>query len=370
MSDVPVGSYLSGGIDSGAIVIEAAKHLPLMQTFTIGFDITTANKFEMFFDERDQAKTIADIAQTKHHQTVLDAKMMEKCIDLVVYHLEEPRVGQSYPNYYAAKLAAQFGKVVLSGTGGDEIFGGYPWRYYYTQAPQSFENFIDGYFAKWQRLIAPELLSALLAPIRQEIKHVDVKQIFADVFHSQKRKEILTKEECLNYSFYLEAKTFLPGLLSVEDKLSMAHGLETRVPFLDNELVDFALKIPLKMRLGDDHQKACAIDENKIEQKHVMKFNNGKKLLRKVFSKYAPTVISERGKQGFSAPDASWFRNDSVDYVENLFFSKKSLIHELIDQKILKNLFDEHMQGKQNYRLFIWSFICLHRVFEIYNIKL
>ena len=164
------------------------------------------------------------------------------------WHLEEPRVGQSYPNYYAAHLASKFVKVVLSGSGGDELFGGYPWRYYRAAQSLNFENFIDNYYKYWQRLASNSELRKIFKPIWSDVRHVLTRDIFKEVFTNHET-DISTPEDFVNHSLYFEAKTFLHGLLLVEDKLSMAHGLENRVPFLDNDLVDFAMDCPVNLKL-------------------------------------------------------------------------------------------------------------------------
>jgi len=130
ISDVDVGSYLSGGMDSGSITAIAAKQLPYIKTFTCGFDLHSASGIELGFDERDKAELMSYLFRTEHYEMVLKAGDMERVMPSLAWHMEEPRVGQSYPNYYAAQLASKFVKVVLSGAGGDELFGGYPWRYY------------------------------------------------------------------------------------------------------------------------------------------------------------------------------------------------------------------------------------------------
>lgn len=348
ISDVPVNSYLSGGIDSGAITMIASKFLPHLKTFTIGFDLSSASGLELSFDERAKAEHISYLAKTEHYEMVLKAGDMERCMDKYVYHLEEPRVGQSYPNYYAAKLASKFGKVVLSGCGGDELFGGYPWRYFYTNENINFESFIDRYYLKWQRLIPNTLLEGLLAPIWEDVKHVWTRDIFADVFKSIK-KAILSSEDCINYSLYLEAKTFLHGLLVVEDKLSMAHGLETRVPFLDNNLVDFALKLPTTMKIKSE--KIQVNENDMIGKKEANK--KGKRILRKTLSRYLDKQITEDEKQGFSSPDASWFRGESIDYVRK----ELSIISDSFNQEIVDKIFKEHSSGEKNNRLIIWSLL-------------
>ncbi|MDQ8039470.1 MAG: asparagine synthase (glutamine-hydrolyzing) [Rickettsiella sp.] len=360
ISDVSVNAYLSGGVDSGAITIVASQYLSHMRTFTIGFDLSSISGLELAFDERAKAEHISYLAKTEHYEMVLKAGDMERCINKLVWHLEEPRVGQSYPNYYAAKLASKFGKVVLSGSGGDELFAGYPWRYFYSEKAITFDKFIDSYYLKWQRLIPNLTLKNLLSPIWEDIKHVQTRDIFASVFIKKKYKKKLRSQEFLNYSLYLEAKTFLHGLLVVEDKLSMAHSLETRVPFLDNDLVNFSMKLPAEMQLDYSLLKVPFINENSIIEKRKTKFKNGKKLLRKTLVNYLPELITMSTKQGFSAPDSSWFRGESIDYV------KRKIIHvnSIFNLNILQEILAEHTSQKKNNRLVIWSLIYINQLFD------
>ena len=129
VSDVPVGSYLSGGMDSGTVTAITASVFGRISTFTIGFDLSEATAHELSFDERELAEYMANLFQTAHHERVLHSGDMEAVMENLIWHLEDLRVGQCYPNYYAARLASKSVKVVMSGTGGDELFGGYPWRY-------------------------------------------------------------------------------------------------------------------------------------------------------------------------------------------------------------------------------------------------
>ena len=124
VADVELGSYLSGGMDSGAITAVASRSYPYLKTFTCGFDLSSASGIELSFDERVKAEAMSARFKTEHYEMVLKAGDMERVLPRLAWHLEEPRVGQSYPNFYAAKLASKFVKVVLSGAGGDELFGG------------------------------------------------------------------------------------------------------------------------------------------------------------------------------------------------------------------------------------------------------
>ena len=118
VSDVELGAYLSGGMDSGTLTALAAKELPYIKTFTCGFDLSSASGLELAFDERIKAEAMSAAFKTEHYEMVLKAGDMERCLPVVTRALEEPRVGQSYPNYYIAHLASKFVKVVLSGLEG------------------------------------------------------------------------------------------------------------------------------------------------------------------------------------------------------------------------------------------------------------
>ena len=355
VSDVPVNSYLSGGIDSGAITMVASKLLSTIKTFTIGFDLSSASGLELAFDERVKAERISYLAQTEHYEMVLKAGDMERCLENYVWQLEEPRVGQSYPNYYAAKLASKFGKVVLSGCGGDELFGGYPWRYFKSEGEIKFNDFVDNFYLKWHRLVPNKKIKELLHPIWDDVKHVCTKNIFANVF-PKKMQCKLNAEEAFNSSLYFEAKTFLHGLLVVEDKLSMAHSLESRVPFLDNDLVDFAIQLPSNFKVK---KIIPVVDENELGKKR-QHTKDGKYILRKALSRYLGDEIAMDNKQGFSSPDASWFRGESIEYIKKIL----SKANKIFSQKIIQNILKEHVSGEKNNRLAIWSLLYLEKHFE------
>jgi asparagine synthase (glutamine-hydrolysing) len=358
VSDVEVGSYLSGGMDSGSITAIAATQLPLIKTFTCGFDLHSASGLELGYDEREKAELMSYRFKTEHYEMVLKAGDMERALPRMAWHLEEPRVGQSYPNYYVAQLASKFVKVVLSGAGGDEIFGGYPWRYYRAVVNDDFEQYIDKYYIYWHRLIPNKAVREVFNPIWEEVKHVWTRDLFRDVFRSH-ADQLTRPEDYVNHSLYFEARTFLHGLLVVEDKLSMAHSLETRVPFLDNELVDFAMQIPAKLKL-ENLLEIVRLNENEPGPKtlkYFQKTKDGKLLLRKVMDRYIPPEITHSEKKGFSAPDASWFRGESINYVKNVLYDGKARIYNLLDRSAVKKLLDEHLEGKQNRRLFIWSLL-------------
>lgn len=358
VSDTEIGCFLSGGMDSGTITCIAARQIPHIKTFTCGYDMSKAVGNELGFDERNKSEIMSHAFATEHYEMILQPSDIERILPKVCFHNEEPRVGQTYTNYYISNLASKFVKVCFSGTGGDELFGGYPWRYYRGMNAKSFDDFVDGYYGFWQRLIPTDVLYKAFAPIYSQIKSVNAKEIFKGVFKNP-QKEVSSPIDYINHSLYFEAKTFLHGMLMIEDKLTMAHGLESRVPLLDNELVDFAMRMPVKYKLKN-LQETIRLNENNAglkSQNYYIKTNDGKSILRKTMSKYIPSEIDQATKQGFSAPDATWFRDESLDFVKEVIYNDSSKLWTLMDKKVVRDLVDEHLSGKVNRRLLIWSLL-------------
>ena len=135
----------------------------------------------------------------------------------------------------------------------------------------------------------------------------------------------------------------------------MAHSLETRVPFLDDELVQFATRIPVQYKVRN-LERPHRIDEN-LPGKYQLQTNGGKAVLRRAMGRLIPPEITERAKQGFSAPDASWFRGESVDYVNRLLRDPHARIYDFLEPSYIKRRLDEHTSGEHNHRLFIWSLL-------------
>jgi len=366
VSDVEVGAYLSGGMDSGSITAIAAREIPNIKSFTCGFDLHDVSELEYGFDERDKAEYMSHLFQTEHYEIVLKAGDMERCLPEFTRHLEEPRVGQSYPNWYASKLASKFVKVVLAGTGGDELFAGYPWRYYRAINNVHFDDYIDKYYIFWQRLIDNKEIQKAFSPIWDDVKHLWTRDIFRDIYR-ERTPRLMRPEDYINSSLYFEAKTFLNGLLVVEDKLSMAHGLEVRVPFLDNDLVEFAQQVPVGLKL-DKITQTRRIDENDTRRdlKGFHDTKDGKCILRDMMKKYIPESVVEGKKQGFSAPDASWFKGKSIEFVREQLFHGNPAIYNYLDRKSMESMTREHLDGKTNRRLLIWSLLNIEEWMQQY----
>ena len=366
VSDVPVGSYLSGGMDSGTVTAITASVFGHISTFTIGFDLSEAAAHELSFDERELAGYMANLFQTEHHERVLHSGDMEAIMGNLIWHLEDLRVGQCYPNYYAARLASKQVKVVMSGTGGDELFGGYPWRYA-AAIGNSPDAYIDNYYRYWQRLVYNREKSLLFnQEVVNQLRKMDIDgatpfnnhtlTAFRNVYPKDIRCD--SREEQVNHSLYFECKTFLHGLLVVEDKMSMAHSLETRVPLLDNDLVDLACQTPVRYKIANLHEwNAFNEDTSRTGKVGLERTAAGKDILRKTMGRIIPQSVTQAKKQGFSGPDESWFRGSSEKYVRDLLLDDKARINEYLNPEYVRQVIETHSTGVENKRLLIWSLL-------------
>jgi len=335
VADVEVASYLSGGLDTSAVARTAAMRLRRLTTFSAGFDVAGATGREAEFDERADAALLANELGTHHHELLLDSSDMEMVFPRLILHLEEPRMSFSYPNYLTAGMTSRWVKVVLSGIGGDEIFGGYPWRYGFADGPA----FHDRYFDYWNRLFKPAELRKLIDP-----------DFAADVDFGRPRAiyDTIMGEvgdlPALDQILYFESSTYLHGLLVVEDKVSMAHGLESRVPFLDNSLVDLMLRVPAATRVDK---------------------GSSKDLLRRAMAGRLPDHVVGRKKTGFTPPQEAWFRSAQFDYVQEILLSPRTLERGVVRPDALRAMVAGHRSGT-DHRLALWTLLGLewwHRVF-------
>lgn len=375
VSDVGYSSFLSGGVDSGSITAVAAKFAQSenrdLNTFTAYFDYEGASDAELKSDERNDAKLMSDTFGTRHHECPIGPEDFERVAENLIYHLDEPRVGQSYPNYLVSHMVRQHETVTLSGAGGDELFGGYPWRYYQGLPADNFNDYVDGYYAYWRRLAKTDAeLALLMQPISSEVKGFDGRAIFKSIY-PQAANSAKTAEALLNWTLYFEAKTFLNGLLVVEDKVSMAHSLETRVPFLDNDLVDLACRVPIQAKLGDI---AGNLHRRKLEKAGTPMLSDGRRddgkvILRHMMKSLVPRKIYENKKQGFSAPDGTWFARQSYDFVSDRLLNPKRRIFDMIDADEVRAVVEGHHAGtRSDGRHKIWAFLHLADVIDNFGL--
>ncbi len=358
VADVEVGSYLSGGMDSGSITALASRLMPRMTTFTAGFELSKVTGIEATFDERRSAELMANEYRTQHFEQVINAGDLAWIMPRLIRHLEDLRLGMCYANYYVSRLASKFVKVCLSGAGGDELFGGYPWRYYRVVRSLDRESFFRNYFEFWQRLLTDqEKLAAFPPELHGHLDPGATYEIFRRVFTFNPDLRYDTAEDQVANCLYFEAKTFLAGLLLVGDKLSMAHSLEERFPFLDNDLVDLACRVPVRHKLRD-LEAVSRIDENEIKRnlKYFVKFDDGKNVLREAMRPLLPQSVTSAKKQGFSSPDESWFRGENFWYVRDTLLAANTKIERFVERSFIERTIAQHSSGV-NKRLLIWSLI-------------
>ncbi len=358
--DTRVGCYLSGGIDSAAIANACVGEVRELTTFTAGFDASRATGDAFATDERAAAAELSRHFNTTQHEIVITAAEMERVLPAIVWHLEDLRVGQCYPNYLVAELASRSVKVVLSGVGGDELFGGYPWRYGGHQPAGRDDGYLERQYEYWQRLVPDRAKPHFFQPwVYVESLAHPAEASFRTAMGRFPITSRNSGDDFLHRSLQFELHTFMHGLLIVEDKVSMAHGLETRVPFLDNDLVDFALRLPARFKVSSPaarraHMTAVGTASHPERNGEC----GGKLVLRDALRGCLPPEQTQRTKRGFSGPDASWFRGESREYVRRLLSHPHARLNEYIQPRAVQDLLREHVEGKRNHRLLIWSLIC------------
>jgi len=329
VSDVPIGAFLSGGMDTGTIAAVAARQIEGMHTFTCGFNLPqSVTSMEQYFDESKESHELAALLGTRHHEIKLGPEAMAPVFPQVVWHLDEPRVGISYQYYYTSQMIQKHVKVVLSGTGGDELFGGYPWRYEPLLETKESE-FESVYFRLWTRFMNDEAKQTFFThDVCKQISGYSSRDVFNEVLNSAKADDLLHR--ALHFDF----KTFLHGLLVVDDKLSMAHSVEARVPFLDNDLVDYVSRMPSSMKLSKGSSKT---------------------VLRRAMKGLVPDETLTRRKQGFTPPDQSWYKGPNRRYVEDMVIGKRALDRGYFEPNALRGMLDDHFNDRHNNRFLIWS---------------
>lgn len=367
IADVPIGTYLSGGLDSSALVwlMKEHKH-DTIKTFSAGFDHPS-------YDETPYAREIARHFGTDHHEVHCTAKDVIDLLPKIAWHADNLLADQAaLPLYKVSQLAKQHVTVCLSGDGGDEVFIGYPTfhadRYHqiYSRIPSfvrrgiiqpavsllpassaklSFEykakKFIEaGDFSSekahyWWRTIHTddEKRSLLSQNALRQIRNLDAYPLYEAHFDGRGQNHFVNR--CL----YADMKVWLAGNnLYKVDTMSMAHGLEARVPFLDHELVEFMARLSPELKFKN----------------HTLKY-----LMKKVLAGKLPERILQRKKAGFQSPIAVWFRNDLKDYLKQNLLQDHFLLDEIFRKEALTGLVQEHIHGKHNHAFRLWGLLIL-----------
>lgn len=367
ISDVPLGAFLSGGIDSSAIVAFMSKKMKEpVKTFSVGFDTV-----DPYYNELNYARIASRYFKTDHHEIIVRPQDVVNFFPVIARRLDDPINDPAVlPTYMVSKLAREHVKVVLSGEGADELFGGYL-RY-------SLDR-----FAKYYQLLPKLVRNGLIKPILDDI--IDNKRIvqglnaisesdwsaryikWVSVFDKDDLKAFLgnpifINEECsklktfynaihneydndvLNSILYADIKTWLADDLLIKvDRMSMAHGLEARVPYLDNRMVDFALSIPSWLKIKG------------FKRKYIFK---------KAVSNILPNEIVRRSKRGFALPISHWFRNELKGFVLESLTDNSIRRMGYFSPSALDRLLKEHMAGYSDNSLQIWGLLTLQFLFE------
>ena len=377
VSEVPLGSFLSGGIDSSAIVALMAKICPgNVKTFTVGFGDGQPGA-----DERPYARTIAQMFKTDHSECVYDdpQTQVESILPLMIQAFDEPFADSSMiPNYLICQAARQWVTVALSGIGGDELFAGYE-RYRgalvadsYQRLPKVLRNGINAgitslpqwefgglwidrlkRFADGAALPLPERYQQYLSAFTEPDKSGLFSQDFLSQLQIDGRGPVELAmhkvEQCrdpLEWILLTDMETYLPDdELRKADRLSMWHSLEVRVPFLDHKLVEFVATIPSQLKLKG------------WEKKHI---------LIKSLEGILPDSILRRRKQGFSIPLGAWLRGPLRELVRTNLSGNALRDLGLFNLQAIERMLDDHDRGVRNYETQLWAlmvFVIWHRAY-------
>jgi len=363
-SDVPVGAYLSGGLDSSIVASLASRESSKeFLTFTGKFS------FSSEYDESAYARELASWCGFEVHEIDITVRDFIENIRKVIYHLDYPVAGPgSFPQYMVSQLASRYRKVVLGGQGGDEIFGGYV-RYLIAYFEQCIKGAIEGTLHTGNFIVTYESiipnLTALQGykPMLQEFWREGLfedldRRYFRlvnrapllkdeinwqalndyspyDTFRAIFRGKNVQKESYFDLMTHFDFKTLLPALLQIEDRVSMAHSLESRVPMLDHPLVELVATIPSSIKFRDGMMK---------------------RVLKDAMRSFLPQVIIERkDKMGFPVPLTEWINGEARDFIYDVFSSRKALTRDLVNnKKVLEGLSQEPKFGRK-----IWGLLCL-----------
>lgn len=373
IADVPLGAFLSGGIDSSSIVAMMQKNASnAVKTFSIGFDVEGYN-------EAVHAKTVAKHLKTEHTELYVTPKDALDVIPKIPTLYDEPFADSSQiPTFLVAKMAREHVTVALSGDGGDELFGGYN-RYFWVEniwkkigklplaARKSLAKTITTIpVSMWDKTLG---LLLKLAPEHYRYSNPGDKfHKLADLFSVRnpdemyhllvsmwsKPEQLVKRDgEPLNHHFahdfspaikeasiaermmYQDLIGYLPGdILTKVDRAAMGVSLETRIPLLDHELIEFAWQLPLSMKIRD---------------------GKGKWILRELLYKYVPKTLIERPKAGFAIPIDHWLRTDLRDWAESLLDEHKLASEGYFHPKFIRQCWQEHLSGRRNWQYHLWG---------------
>ena len=364
MSEVPLGIFLSGGLDSSSITAFMSRITnQRIKTFTLGY------KGAEEANELDFARKVADLFRTEHHEFILEPMDFMDSIPELVTNTEEPLADTvAIPLYQIAKEAKQYVTVLLSGEGSDELFCGYAlyekmltmnriWGLFkfLNLIPDS--CFPGDKFKKYADWLSSPFVESYRSTSGYLTERIKRNFYSEDLLNCNKSSNYMNKIFCrlfkdvegkspLSQLLYVDSKTWLvEDLLLKADKMTMATSVELRVPFLDHKIVEFSASLPAWHKLNN---------------------GTGKYMLKKMMEKYLPKEIIYRKKMGFSAPTKRWFAGDLQGPARDIVFSKKLIDTGWFQKRYLESMFDRHFKGKEDYSVRIFSLLVLHQWLDTY----
>lgn len=372
MSDVPLGAFLSGGVDSSSVVAMMSHLMNRpVTTCSIGFE-------EREYNESEFAQRVARQFRTDHHEQIVHPKAIE-ILNKLVWHYDEPFADSSaIPTYYVSAVARQYVTVALGGDGGDESFAGYR-RYLFDQwenrlrrfVPPALREKVFGPLGRWYPALAwaprvfrgkATLQSLSRSPLEGYFNSVSIfrpdektRLLSADLRNSLGGYDSLDvlryhyersgSDDLLSRIQYVDIKTYLPDdILAKVDRASMAVSLEVRAPLIDHRVIEMAARMPSALKLNG---------------------RIGKLILKKAMSPTLPDDILYRSKQGFAVPLATWFRGELRDMAYNAIFSSPD--DGILDRRFLKKVWDQHQQGRYDRSAHLWSVLMFQKWKETFH---
>jgi len=371
ISEVPLGAFLSGGVDSSTVVaLMAQESEKPVKTFSIGFE-------EQDFSELRYARRVAEHVGAEYHEFIVRPDAMEVLPTLVDHYGEPYADSSSIPTYYVSRETRKHVTVALNGDGGDESFAGYE-RYAAMKAAETYNRFP----APLRKAFVDLPVSLLPSSEIQKSRIRDVKRFlqaarlprseryfrWSSTFDSGAKREIYTDDFAariagnnplhfqaewfgkangsglLDSTLLTDQMTYLPNDLLVKvDIASMAVSLEARSPFLDHHVIEFAASLPEKMKMSGFQTKS---------------------LLKKVAARLVPREVVYRRKMGFGVPIAKWLRNEMKNFTRETLLSERSLSRGIVKPEILERYVSEHIEGKRDHAFKIWTLLMLELWFQ------
>lgn len=371
IADVPVGAFLSGGVDSSCVAALMTRHTTSrVKTFSLGFRMHGA------YNELPDARAVAQHLGTEHHELELDSVDLVHTLRTLVYHYDEPfGDAANFPTYLLSRFAREHVKVVLAGDGGDELFGGYrryavdqlaaavhrlprrlieDWLPSIVQAVPRFRRLKRTVqtlpmrdparrYGSWLLLFSRDMQAQLLQPdVNRRLQGYDPLEGYA---HYYPRLNHGSADDHVNRLLYMDVKTWLPDTyLEKVDKATMACGLEGRLPLLDHRLVELAFQIPSRFKIRG---------------------LSGKRILKQAVASLVPAAVLTKSKHGFSVPTDPWFRGPLKSFAFDVLLDGKARRRGYFNASMIERLWNEHTRGREVWDAHLWllmNFEMWHRI--------